>query len=104
MSGATIAPYFPFRRIKIIGHSVIGEAGTAYIQVEPDKRYHPICHGCGHRATGVHSWVRRKVRDLSMATARVWVPIPLNSSTYSDVNRPLVPADSVQPFRGKPSS
>jgi len=73
MSGATIAPYFPFRRIKIIGHSVIGEAGTAYIQVEPDKRYHPICHGCGHRATGVHSWVRRKVRDLSMATARVWV-------------------------------
>lgn len=32
------------------------------------------------------------------------VPIPLNSSTCSDVNRPLIPLDCVQGFQCKSSS
>ena len=73
MSKPTIAPYFPFRRIKIINQSVTADACTAHIQMQSDKRFGPICHGCGCRATGVHSWTQRKVRDLNMATARLWV-------------------------------
>jgi transposase len=73
MSVPTIAPYFPFRRIKITNQSVTADAGTAHIQMQPDGRYAPVCHGCGRRATGVHSWTQRKVRDLNMATARVWL-------------------------------
>jgi transposase len=73
MSVPTIAPYFPFRRTKIIKQNVTPEAGAAHIQMQPNKRFAPICHGCGHQATGVHSWARRKVRDLNMATARVWI-------------------------------
>ena len=73
MSGISIAPYFPFRRIKIINQSVTFETSTAHIRMQPDKRFQPICHECGHRATGVHSWVERKVRDLNMAAARIWV-------------------------------
>jgi transposase len=73
MSVTTIAPYFPFRRIKIINQSVAPEAFAAHIQMQPNKRYQPICHRCGQRASGVHSWTRRKVRDLNLATARLWI-------------------------------
>jgi len=73
MSGPTIAPYFPFRRIKIVNQAVTPGATGAHIQVQPDKRFQPICHGCGKRASGVHSWTWRKVRDLNIAAARLWI-------------------------------
>ena len=73
MSAPSIAPYFPFRRIKIIGQSVNHEATISHIQVKPDKRFQPICHICGERVAGVHSWTQRKVRDLNMAATRMWV-------------------------------
>ncbi len=73
MSVPTIAPYFPFRRIKIINQDVMPEAAAAHIQMRPNKRFAPICHGCGQRATGVHSWTLRTMRDLSMAHARIWI-------------------------------
>jgi transposase len=73
MSDPTIAPYFPFRRIKIINQDVMPEAAAAHIHMRPNKRFAPICHGCGQRATGVHSWTLRKMRDLSMAHARIWI-------------------------------
>jgi len=73
MSAPSIAPYFPFRRIKIINQCVNAEATVSHIQLQPDQRFQPICHGCGKRAVGVHSWTQRKVRDLSMAATRLWV-------------------------------
>ncbi len=73
MSVPTIASYFPFRRIKIISQSVLPEASESRIQAQPDKRYQPVCHCCGQKACGVHSWAERTVRDLNMATARVWI-------------------------------
>ena len=73
MSVLSIAPYFPFRRIKIVDQTVTPEATGAHIQVEPDKRFQPICQGCGQRASGTHSWTQRKIRDLSFATARTWI-------------------------------
>ena len=73
MSVPTIAPYLPFRRIKIIDQTVTPEATGAHIQAEPDKRFQPICQGCGQRASGTHSWTQRKIRDLSFAKARTWI-------------------------------
>jgi transposase len=73
MSVPTIASYFPFRRIKIISQSVLPGASESRIRVQPDKRFEPICHGCGQKACGVHSWTERSVRDLNLATARVWI-------------------------------
>jgi transposase len=73
MSVLSIAPYFPFRRIKIIRQTVTPEATKAHILAEPDKRFHPICQKCGQLASGVHSWTQRKIRDLSLATAHTWV-------------------------------
>jgi transposase len=73
MSGATIAPYFPFRRIKIIKQSVLADASESRVWAKPSKRHRPVCHGCGQKACGVHSWAERSVRDLNMASARVWI-------------------------------
>ena len=73
MSGLSIAPYFPFRRIKISSQVVDPQVANAHIHVQPDKRFQPICHGCGHKATGVHSWIQRTIRDLNITTARLWV-------------------------------
>jgi len=73
MSELSIAPYFPFRRIKIVEQTVTPGATEAHILAEPDKRFRPICQRCGQLASGVHSWTQRKIRDLSFATAQTWV-------------------------------
>ena len=73
MSVPSIAPYFPFRRIKIVDQTVAPEATGAHLQMEPDRRFQPICQRCGQRASGTHSWTQRKIRDLSFATARTWI-------------------------------
>jgi hypothetical protein len=72
MSVFTIAPYFPFRRIKIINQSVLVDASEARIQVKPGKRFQPLCHFCNQKASAVHSWSQRTVRDLKLASAKVW--------------------------------
>jgi len=73
MSIPSIAPYFPFRRIKIVDQTVTPEATGVHIKVEPDRRFQPICQRCGERASGTHSWTQRKIRDLNFATARTWI-------------------------------
>ncbi|MBW2195760.1 MAG: transposase [Deltaproteobacteria bacterium] len=73
MSVPTIASYFPFRRIKIISQSVLPDISESRIQAQPDRRFAPVCHGCGQQACSVHSWAERTVRDLNIATARVLV-------------------------------
>jgi transposase len=75
MSVPTIAPYFPFRRIKIVDQIVLEDPCEAQIRIQPDKRFQPICHCCGQRATGVHSWTERRVRDLNLAATPVWIKI-----------------------------
>ena len=73
MSGTTIAPYFPFRRIKIINQEVDTSAHKALIHVLPDQRFQPLCQRCGQKASAVHSWTERLVRDLNLAATTVWL-------------------------------
>lgn len=73
MSDLTIAPYFPFRRIKIINQSVDIDASKASIEILPHKLFKPVCHRCGHKADTAHSWAKRRIRDLNLATAKVWI-------------------------------
>ena len=73
MSDITIAPYFPFRRIKIVNQRVDCEATKATIEIQPHKRFRPVCHRCGHKADTAHSWAKRRVRDLNLSTAMVWL-------------------------------
>ena len=73
MSDLSIAPYFPFRRIKIVHQCVDPQAAKASIEIVPHKRFKPVCHRCGHTADATHSWAKRRIRDLNLATrAKVW--------------------------------
>jgi transposase len=73
MSELSIAQYFPFRRIKIIRQIVDDTASNAFIHVVPDKRFRPVCHLCGRKVSAVHSWTERSIRDLNLASAKVWL-------------------------------
>jgi transposase len=73
MSGISISPYFPFRRIKITKQAVNDTATKALIDVVPDRRFQPICHLCGKVSSSVHSWAQREVRDLNLASTQVWL-------------------------------
>ena len=73
MSALTIASYFPFRRIKIINQHVLPDTSESRIFAQPDKRFYPICQCCGRKASGIHSWTRRTIRDLNLAEAKVWI-------------------------------
>jgi transposase len=73
MSDITIAPYFPFRRIKIVNQDVTENAAKAVIEIKPHLRFKPVCHQCGHQSETAHSWVKRTIRDLNIATAEVWL-------------------------------
>ncbi len=73
MSALSIAPYFPFRRVKVVEQTVTDGATVAHIKIEPDKRFQPICQRCGHKASGIHGWTQRRIRDLNFASARTWV-------------------------------
>ena len=69
MSGISISPDFPFRRIKIAKQVVDPNATKALIDVVPES-FHPVCHGCGQKAAHVRSWTQRSVRDLNLSALR----------------------------------
>lgn len=73
MSDISIAPYFPFRRIKIIGQRLEPNASCASIEIEPKKGFRPVCHQCGQTVDTAHSWTQRRVRDLNLASTEVWL-------------------------------
>jgi transposase len=73
MSGISISPYFPFRRIKIAKQAVDAAATKAEIDVVPDQRFQPVCHLCRNKAPTVHSWTQRSVRGLNLASTQVWL-------------------------------
>jgi transposase len=74
MSGLSIASYFPFARVKVVGQSVSDRG--ALIRLEPDRRRRPVCHDCGRPAGTVHSQGhRRMVRDLNLVDRQVWLEV-----------------------------
>ena len=55
MSRCSIAPYFPWRRMKVAHQSVSAESRSTLISLEPNKRHHPTCYICERPAQAVHS-------------------------------------------------
>jgi len=69
MSNCSISSLFPFRRVKIKKFFKIEEPGFGsvyFVVLTPDKRFTPICHECGSKAEGIHSWHERTIRDLDI--------------------------------------
>ena len=88
MSSLSIANYFPFRRVKVIGQSVSQiDSEFALVQVEPDRRFRSVCHVCGAQAASVHGWTQRQVRDLNFGPAEVWVQCRYRKIACSQCDR-----------------
>ena len=83
MSVPSIAPYFPFCRVKLVRQSVSAQSDMAWIHTEPDNRRRPICHVCGTPTWSVHDRSRRAVRDLDMGSTRVWIGCPIRKIVCS---------------------
>lgn len=74
MSSLSIAYYFPFTRVKMVSQNV--HDGGALIRIQPDRRWHPLCHDCHQPAGTIHSQgYRRVIRDLNVADRRVWLEV-----------------------------
>ena len=76
MSSPSIAPYFPFKRMKISRQTVEASSPSALIYLQPDQRYRPICHACQNTAATVHTkGQHRYIQDLSMADRAIWLDV-----------------------------
>jgi transposase len=74
MSSLSITPYFPFKRVKVVGQNVHGQG--ALIRVQQDQRWRPLCHDCRSPARIVHSQGhRRMIRDMNLADRQVWLEV-----------------------------
>jgi transposase len=74
MSGLSIADYFAFARVKVVGQAVHNTGAILY--AEPDRRWHPLCHNCRRPASTIHSQGhRRTVRDLNLVDRQVWLQV-----------------------------
>lgn len=71
MSSLSITNYFPFRRVRIAGQSVAAKADLAVIDVQPSKRFRPMCHACGKPAGRIRQNEVRAIRDLNIGSATV---------------------------------
>ena len=54
MSVFSIAPYFLFRRIKIVKQSILPDTSETRISVEPNRRFHPYLRVTHHLALYIH--------------------------------------------------
>ena len=68
MSNFSISSLLSFRRVKIDGFEQIvdPDKGIAiFTTVSPDQRYTPTCYKCGSKASGIHDYDQRTLRELS---------------------------------------
>jgi transposase len=71
MSDISIAPYFPYKGVKVTRQSVSDDGKMSWVVLEPDERFTPVCWVCGEKAARVHQHTRRRIRDLRLCEADV---------------------------------
>lgn len=73
MSTPSIAPYLPFRRVRVVGQRVETDRSTASLELAADRRFTPRCHRCEAGADRIHSRYWRRIRDLSLGEHETWL-------------------------------
>jgi hypothetical protein len=71
ISIATIAPYHPLRRVKIISQRILAQTGKSRIAAKPNKRFSSVCYGRNQQVCAAHCWGELTVRDPSITVARL---------------------------------
>lgn len=97
MSVPSIAPYFPFAGVRPTAQAIDG--AEAIITLEPETGAWPACSGCGQRSFLVHSYGSRRVRDLALAQARVWLEVPQRKVRCATCGIRVEALEFVEPHR-----
>jgi transposase len=74
MNTLSIRHFFPFSKLKLEFQRVNQDNQVIEIETRADKRYRPVCSGCGLPAGGSHSYFSRSIRDLNIAGYVVYLP------------------------------
>lgn len=71
MSTTNIRNLYPFKRVKISKITINSQGSFTVINIEPDKRFLPICSCCHKPVKKIHSHHSRDLHDLPLAGSRV---------------------------------
>ena len=101
MSVLSVAPYFPFAGVLPVRQSVqqVGTSTHSLITFATNQATRPACSGCGQRVEPIHSYHVRRVRDLSLAQARVDLDIPHRKVRCPDCGIRIEAHVFLDPFR-----
>lgn len=67
----SVALHLPFRRVRLVSQELVGGGMQAVLKLIPDRRFSPVCSGCGGRVRSVHSERPRWVQDLRLGANEV---------------------------------
>jgi transposase len=78
VSTLSITPFFPFARVVPVDLEIVQaeECTRSIISLAPDEGALPVCSVCGQEGGRMHMYGTRRVRDLSLAHARVELVVP----------------------------
>jgi transposase len=78
VSAPSIAPYYPFAGVRPVAQRLTESADRCEVEVtlEAEEGAWPACSRCGQTTFLVHSYGHRRIRDLNLAHARVWLNVP----------------------------
>ena len=101
MSVLSVAPYFPFAGVLPVRQSVqqVGTSTHSLITFATNQATRPACSGCGQRVEPIHSYHVRRVRDSSLAQARVDLDIPHRKVRCPDCGIRIEAHVFLDPFR-----
>lgn len=75
MSRIQVKAFFKFCKVRVTNQVVNTAENTAMIDVEPDKRYNPVCHSCKKHAQEIHSYKQRIIRERDIFGAKTFIRI-----------------------------
>ena len=94
MSAPSIAPYYPFAGVSPVEQELNASGSEVTIRLEADDGVWPACSNCGQRSFLVHSYGRRRVRDLNLAHVVVWLDVPRRKVRCADCGVRVEPHSS----------
>ncbi len=75
MSKIHVKAFFKFCKVRVTNQIVNTAKNTVMIDVEPDKRYNPVCYRCKKHAQEIHSYKQRIIRERDILGAKTFIRI-----------------------------
>jgi transposase len=99
VSAPSIALYYPFAGVAPVAQEVSESGSVVTIRFEPEEGAWPACSNCFQVSFLVHSYGRRRVRDLDMAHLQVWLDVPQRKVRCASCGVRVEALEFVEPHR-----